>query len=143
MRKASYLMVALIPLVLLPASACRSHPKGMESLRWLTDGEKDKAIETALNTHEAMETSEKYGVTRTSIGWVAVEWRDGGAEFYGFDYEMMAKVPGQVPETVEFYVRVEIYFGEPERVLLRVTINPDTGKVAHIQSYPLKTLPSG
>ncbi len=48
----------------------------------------------------------------------------------------------QVPETAEFYARVDIYFGEPERVLLRVAINPDTGKVAHIEDHALKTLPS-
>ena len=118
------------------------HPKGMESLRWLTDEEKDKVIEIALNTPEAIEMSEEYGVNKTGISWVGIVWLGNHAsELWGLDYEMVTKIPDNVPETAEFYSQVEIYFGEPERVLMRVAINPDTGKVAHIETHGLKKLP--
>jgi len=123
-----------------PTPATETHPKGMENLRWLTNDEKDKVIEIALNTPEAIETSKKYPVSKTSIGWVAIEWQNG-VGMHGFDYEMVSEVPDNVPETAEFYSRVEIYFGEPERVLMRVAINPDTCKVARIMTHPLKRLP--
>jgi hypothetical protein len=117
-----------------------SHPEGMESIRWLTDEEKDKVIEIALNTPEATDMSKEYGVNKTGISWVAIEWQNG-VSMHGFDYEMVSKVPDNVPETAEFYSRVEIYFGEPERVLMEVAVNPDTCKVARIITHPLKRLP--
>ena len=116
-------------------------PKGMKSLRWLTEAEKERVIEIALNTPEAIEISEEYDVNKTSISWVAIVWRYNASELWGLDYEMVGKIPDNVPETAEFYSRVEIYFGEPERVLMRVAINPDTGKVAHIETHGLKKLP--
>jgi len=137
----SALIVVLATIVVSIFVVYIHHPKGMESLRWLTDEEKDKVIEIALNTPEAIEIGKEYGINRTSISWVAIVWRYNASELRGLDYEMVDKIPGNVPETAEFYSRVEIYFGEPERVLMRVAVNPDTGEVAHVETHPLKTLP--
>jgi hypothetical protein len=54
---------------------------------------------------------------------------------------MVDKIPDNVPESAEFYSRVEIYFGEPEQLLLRVAVNPDTGEVANVEAHGLKILP--
>jgi hypothetical protein len=99
-------------------------------------------IDIALNTPEAIEARETYGNYRTMLGWVAIVWQGSNAsELWGLDYEMVDKIPDNVPESAEFYSRVEIYFGEPERVLLRVALNPDTGEVANVEAHGLKILP--
>ena len=54
---------------------------------------------------------------------------------------MVDKIPENVSESAEFYSRVEIYFGEPEQLLLRVAVNPDTGEVADVEAHGLKILP--
>jgi hypothetical protein len=143
-KKYTLLLVLTIILVAILASifvVCTHHPKGMDSLRWLTDEEKDKVIEIALNTPEAIEIGKEYGINRTSISWVAIVWRYNASELWGLDYEMAGKIPDNVPKSAEFYSRVDVYFGEPERALMRVAVNPDTGEVAHVETHPLKNAP--
>jgi hypothetical protein len=116
--------------------------RGMESPRWLTDAEKERVVEIALGTPQAIEAKETYGTYRIILGWVGIVWRvNHASELWGIDYEMVDNVPDNVPQSAEYYSRVDIYFGEPERVLLRVAVNPDTGKVAHVEAHGLKILP--
>ena len=118
------------------------HPQGMERLKWLTEEEKGKVIDASLSTPEAVAAKETYGTYKTMLGWVGIVWRGSHpAELWGFDYEMVDNIPRNVLEAAEFYSRVEIYFGEPERVLLRVAVNPDTGEVANVETHGLKLLP--
>lgn len=125
-----------------PTPAKDSHPEGMESLRWLTEAEKAKAIEIALNTPEAKEARGKYGVYRTGFGWLAIKSNEsGGSSLWGFDYEMVDNIPENIPRDAEFYSQVEIYFGEPEQLLMRIAVNLDTGEVAHVERHGLKILP--
>jgi len=119
------------------------HPEGMKSLRWLTDAEKEKVIEIALNTPEAAGARETYSLYETSLRWVAIVWHNHGAELWGLDYECIKDegVPANVPESAEFYSQVVFDFGEPPQLELRVAINPDTGKVAYVEGDPLKIIP--
>ena len=118
------------------------HPQGMERLKWLTEEEKGKVIEASLSTPEAVAAKETYGTYKTMLGWVGIVWHGSHpAELWGLDYEMVDNIPDNVSETAEFYSRVDIYFGEPERVLLRVAVNPDTGEVANVETHGLKLLP--
>ena len=144
MEKKSWLAASLLITVAILVSGCSGHPKGMKSLRWLTDAEKDRVIEIALNTPQALGLLETESYYETSVRWAAINWRnDHAAELWGLDYEDVdGGVPGRVPESAEFYSQVVIYFGEPARYLLRVAINPDTGKVAHIEVHGLKLLPT-
>ena len=93
---------------------------------------------------EALSLLEKESQYETSVKWMAISWLDH--EFYVLDYESVDKgVPATVPELAEFYSQVEIYIGEPAyypKYLLSVAINPDTGKVAHVEQYGLKKLPT-
>jgi len=117
-------------------------PEGMKSLRWLTEEEKAKVIEIALNTPEAKEARERYSIYKTGLRWVAIMKNEsGGLSLWGFDYEMVENVPETIPEEAAFYSQAEILFGEPEQVLLRVAVNPDTGEVAHVEEHGLKILP--
>ena len=126
------------PSTIVPAE----HPEGMKSLRLLTEAEKAKAIEIALNTPEAKEARGKYGVYRTGFGWMAIKNNEsGGSSLWGFDYEMVDNIPENIPRDAEFYSQVEIYFGEPEQLLMRIAVNLDTGEVAHVERHGLKILP--
>lgn len=141
MKKRLWLAASLLVVMALLVGGCGGHPEGLKSLRWLTEAEKAKVIDIALNTPEAVEARETYGNYKTMLSWVAIKWRGNAAELWGLDYEMVDKIPDNVPESAEFYSRVEIYFGEPEQVLLRVAVNPDTGGVANVEAHGLKILP--
>ncbi|MFC1987415.1 hypothetical protein ACFLVH_02595 [Chloroflexota bacterium] len=141
--KRLWLVASLILAVLLLAS-CAGHPRGMKSLRWLTDAEKERVIEIALNTPEALQAREAYGPYTTSLGWVAVNWRNG-SDHFGLDYEyeqLDQWIAEHVPESAEYYSQVIIDFGEPPQSELRVAVNPDTGKVAYVGQYGLKKPPA-
>jgi len=118
------------------------YPEGMKSLRWLTDAEKDRVIEIALNTPEAKEAREKYGVYRTGFSWVAIKSNEsGGLNLWGLDYEMVDKIPENIPRDAKFYSQVEIYFGEPEQLLMRIAVDLDTEKAVRVDRHGLKILP--
>lgn len=123
------------------------HPKGMESLRWLTDAEKDRVIEIALNTPEALALLETETYYEASVRWVAINWlNDHAAALWELDYEEAdGGVPEGVPESWELYSQVEIYIAGATyypMYLLRVAINPDTGEVAHVEVHGLKKIPA-
>ena len=144
MRKKLWLAASLLITMAILVGGCSGNSKGMKSLRWLTDAEKDRVIEIALNTPQALRLLGEESHYETSVKWVAINWlNDHADELWELDYEDVdGGVPERVPESAEFYSRVEIYFGEPAYYLLRVAINPDTGKVAHIEVHGLKLLPA-
>ena len=148
MRKKLWLTASLLITVAILVSGCSGHPEGMKSLRWLTDAEKDRVIEIALNTPEALGLPGTETYYEASVEWVAINWvNDHAADiFWGLDYEDVdGGVPEHVPESAEFYSQVEIYIAGATyypMYLLRVAINPDTGKVAHIEVHGLKLLPT-
>jgi hypothetical protein len=156
-RKRLWLAASLLVVIALLAGGCAEpvpnpqpapevlpaeHPNGMKSLRWLTDAEKERVIEIAFNTPEAARARETYGLYETSLRWVAIVWHNYGAELWGLDYECIDEgVPANVPESAEFYSQVVFDFGKPPQLELGVAIDPDTGKVAYVEGYPLKILP--
>ncbi|MDP2730851.1 MAG: hypothetical protein Q8O55_10275 [Dehalococcoidales bacterium] len=145
MRKRLWLTAILLVIVVLLAG-CAGHPKGMKSLRWLTDAEKEKVTEIALNTPEAVQAKNNYGTYTTSLDWVAIDWHDHAFDSFGIDYdyqqpESQKWISEHVPKSAEFYSEVIINFGEPPQLESRVAINPDTGKVANIQQFGLKLPP--
>ncbi len=143
-RKRLWLVASLLVIAALLAGGCAGHPKGMKSLRWLTDAEKEKMIEIALKTPEALSLLEKESHYRASVGgWVAINWFGNETVGHGLDYDWVDKeIPADVPESAEFFSQVEIYFGEPAHYLLQIAINPDTGKVALVLVHGLKTIPT-
>jgi len=140
-----------------PTEQSSEHPEGMKSLRWLTDTEKDKVIEIALNTSQALKQLEKYSHYETNLSWIAIVWDSSEySEYWGLDYEWVDEdvlppppdemppgiVLATVPESAEFYSRVVINFGEPPQWQVMAAINPDTGKVALVEEYPFRTGPT-
>ncbi len=143
-------------------SGCARHPEGMKSLRWLTDAEKDRVIEIALNTPQALKQLEKYSQYKTSLSWIAIVWDSAEyeySEYWGFEYEVVETgiprgyseiitsdgekiVSFGVPEEAEIYSRVTINFGEPPRWQVSVAVNPDTERVALVEENPFRTGPT-
>ena len=112
------------------------------NLRWLTEEEKARVIEIAMNTPEAKEAIERYGVYRTGLGWVAIKQnKSGGKSISTFDYWMVENVPEYIAEDAKFYSQAEIYFGEPEQLLMRIAVDLDTEKAVNIETHGLKILP--
>ena len=122
------------------------HPEGMKSLRWLTDAEKDKVIEIALNTSQALKQLEKYSHYETNLSWIAIVWDSSEyeySEWRGIDYEWETDDNLRlVSASAEFYSRVVINFGEPPRWQVSVAVNPDTEKVALVEENPFRTGPT-
>jgi hypothetical protein len=157
MRRTVWLVTSLLVVMTLLVGGCAGHPQGMKSLRWLTDAEKTKVIEIALNTPEAKKAREEYGVYGASLSWLAVRWSGADyEEYWGLDYEWVDEevlppppedmppdmVFTPIPESAEFYSRVTLRFGEPPQWQVSVAINPDTGKVALVEENPFRTGPT-
>jgi hypothetical protein len=143
MKKGLLLVFGLLVASVLLTGGCFGHPKGMESLRWLAEAEKEKVIEIALNTSAAEEASETYGVYTTELRWVGIFWFKGKAVLWEMDYDSVEYwLPGDASESFQFYSQVVIDFGEPPQEELRVAVNPDTGKIANITKYRFGTSPA-
>ncbi|MFQ6122812.1 MAG: hypothetical protein ACE5LA_07145 [Dehalococcoidales bacterium] len=135
--------VAFVEEYLYQATPFSQHPAELtRNLKWLTEEEKAKVIEIAMNTAEAKEAVERYGVYRTGLSWVAIKQNEsGGKSIWSFDYEKVENIPEMIPEDAKFYSRVEIYFGEPEQLLMRIAVDLDTEKAVNIETHGLKILP--
>jgi hypothetical protein len=144
MRRTLWLVVILLLVVVLPMAGCAGHPKGMKSLRWLTDAEKEKVIEIAMNTREALKQLEKDSHYDAKMSWIAIVWNDSEvSEWRGIAYDW-EKDPNLslVSETAEFYSQVVINFGEPPQWQVYVAVNPDTGKAVFVHENPFRTGPT-
>jgi len=143
------------PTAEVPVPARESRPAGMKSLRWLTDNEKAKMVEIALNTPEALKYLKESQPYKTYLSWIAIDWYNSGS-YWGLDYDWVEEkvlppppkdippgiVISAVPESAEFYSRVIINFGEPPQWQVGVAINPDTGKVTMVEQNPYRTGPT-
>ncbi|MFC2051790.1 hypothetical protein ACFLT4_03585 [Chloroflexota bacterium] len=127
-----------------PTPAEESHPEGMESLRWLTEAEKAKVIEIALNETKAAKYLKEYSQYSTSLRWTAIVWENSGySEWRGIRYEWKTDENFKyVPESAVYYSRVVVNFGEPPQWQVMAAINPDTGKVALVEENPFRTGPT-
>lgn len=140
------------------------HPTDFpENLRWLTEEEKEIAIEIALSTPAALEWRQKEGQYKASIGWIALIPSSSGEGYSGyrkFEYEIVEKgiprgtvdvtPPGSperivsvgVPEDAEIYPDVTIVFGEPAKWIVSVAVDLKAGKVVYDEDYPFRTGPT-
>ncbi len=136
------------------------HPRDFpENLRWLTDEEKVKLVEIALNTPKAQEWLQKESQYKTGISWLALNPNPEGEGYSGyrrFDYDIVATgiprgkvditpegsseriVSEGVPEDAEIHPSVTIWFGEPTEWVVSVAVDIDSEKVVLEESYPAR-----
>lgn len=133
-----------------------------ENLRWLTDAEKDKLIEIALNTSRAQECLQEGSEYTTDISWIALTPADTGKGYSGyriFDYEIVAEgiprgtvditppdsperiVSVGVPEEAEIYPCVHIDFAEPSALVVMSAIDLDAEMTVYSDYYPQRRGP--
>ena len=120
------------------------HPEGMKSPRLLTDKEKEKVIEIALKTPEALKQLEKDSHYDAKLSWIAIVWENSEySEWWGIDYDWKTDPNlSLVSGAAEIYSRVVINFGEPPQWQVMAAINPDTGRVALVEENPFRTGPT-
>ena len=134
-----------------------------ENLRWLTEEEKEKAVEIALGASVAQEWRQRESQYETFIDWIALNPSSSGEGYSGyrrFEYEIVAEgiprgtvdvtPPGSperivsvgVPEDAEIYPNVTIRFGEPAKWIVSVAVDLGAEKVVYDEGYPFRTGPT-
>jgi hypothetical protein len=110
-----------------------------DSMRWLTDDEKDKVIEIALSTSEALRELEEESVYKAEVDWIAMD----NSTWWVLDYETVeAGIPAYVPKSAVIYPRVLIHFGEPEQWQVMVAVDLDTEEVVFVEENPARNGPT-
>jgi hypothetical protein len=132
-----------------------------KNLRWLTDEEKAKITEIAMNTDTAQEWLQKESQYKTAIDWIALYPDPEGEGFSGyerFEYEIVEKgiprgtvdwtPPGStvkvvsigVPEDAEIYPCVTIWFDK--KWVVSVAVDVESGIIKYEEDYPYRTGPT-
>ncbi len=115
-------------------------------LRLLTDAEKAKAIQIALNTPEAREL-EKYSLSKTDFSWHAIVWEESVIKNQReMNYDVLT--PSQILPSEIIYPHLKLHLGEIEpgypegRFLVDVTVDLVNEKaLGLVVTHPLKQLP--
>ncbi|MFC1870631.1 hypothetical protein ACFLYE_05145 [Chloroflexota bacterium] len=135
----------LLPIILIIlVSGCAGHPKGWESPRELTNNEKDRIVEIALNTPEVLKQLETNKQYKTSdVDWIAIVWDNSQWSAYWRIRPEWETDPNYnlVPESAVFYPAVTVILGDPEVWQITVAVDLDTEKSVFIQEYPAQKGP--
>lgn len=137
MKKRLWLVASLLLIMALLVGGCAS-----KAIKPLTNTEKDRFIEIALNTPEALRYLENESKYEIEVRWVALGWEDSKAtEWHPLDYEEIAD--GNLPsdrlylsQTVTIHPEVYIRVGEPVRMFISVAFDRDTQEVVHVELLP-------
>ncbi|MFC1928032.1 hypothetical protein ACFLXK_00330 [Chloroflexota bacterium] len=138
MRNRLWLAASLLVIMALLVSGC-GNPKGIKPL---TDKEKDRLIEIALDTPEALRYLKNESKYEIEVRWVALGWNDSKASsWHPMDYEEIAD--GNLPsdrrylsERVTIHPEVYIRVGEPVRMFISVAFDRDAEEVVHVELLP-------
>ena len=139
------------------------HPTDFpENLKWLTEDEKVRLIEIALNTPKAQECLEQESEYTTRLSWAALFPSSTGEGYSGyqiFEYEIVEKgiprgtvdvtpegspekiVSVGVQEDAEIYPCVHIHFVEPSVLIVMAAIDLDAEKTVYVDYYPQRRGP--
>lgn len=139
MRKGLCVAISLLVVALL-MSGC-GHSKGMNSPQELTEEEKVRVVEIALNTPQVSEWLEAEGEYEiTSLGWYAID--DG--TWWCFDYDGVETDPNRqlVPESARWYPGVTIRVGEVTITQMQIAVDLEIGKAVLVEGpYPSLSSP--
>ncbi len=110
------------------------------NFRNLSDSEKSKAIQIALNTTEAASLIQNGTPYTSTLSWVGIIWNGtNSGEVYGFDYNAVETgIPPGIPKNAIIYPRVELEFGNPPNTLIRVAVDLSAGTAVWHDVHGLK-----
>jgi hypothetical protein len=140
--------MSLLAIMALLVGGCAGHSE--RQLTALTETEKAKVIEIALDTPEVKEWLEKESKYRAELVWVAINYKD--TEPYErswmriLDYDEIEEAAELVSEWTEVYPGVVIHFastaevykmrqGEPLQFVVQVTVDLNTKKAVDVDMY--------
>ena len=138
------LHIALLCGLLICTSGCSGHPEGMKEFRKLTEEEKERLVEIALDTPEAKQSHEKYDEYAVAMFWGYLNWRLKDGEYQAGGSQLVQDTGydenpfSENDRDGELYYFVSLYFGEPSKEMVTVAINPDNEEVANVQYMGLK-----
>ncbi len=141
--KRLWLVASLLVIVaLFVAGGCAS-----KAIKPLTDNEKDRFVEIALNHPEVSKWLETADVYSTEVGWSAVGWNDSEATGWSrLEYEEIAD--GNLPkdrafpsESVTINTDVHVRVGEPTRLHIHVAFDREEKEVVAVQLMPGRGTP--
>jgi len=128
---------SLLLLMALLVASCVEYPK---RIKLLTDNEKDRLIEIALDTPEVSKWLKNGSIYKAEVGWIAIVWKNSEAgEWHVLDYEEVANgsPPQYIPESATIYPSVLIRVGEPEQVHVHVAFDQETEQVVLVELLPV------
>jgi len=132
------IIIMLFSLLNILFIGCAGHPKGLDAPRQLTDDEKGRVIEIALNTPEVQKQMETKAHYTAEVNWLAVVW-DGSqwSAYYHIDAEWETD-PNliNVPDSAIFYPYVLIHFMEPAAWQVATAVDLDKGEIVLVHEYP-------
>jgi len=139
MKKGLWWAASLLVVVALLMGGCAGHPKGMKSLRWLTDDEKDRVIEIALNSPKALEWRRRESKYEVKLEWIGITWANSEPSgVITYPYERMEKVSEELFQSSQaVFPGVSIYFGEPPQWEVNVAVDLDTETAIDALDLPL------
>jgi hypothetical protein len=136
--------ILLVCGLLICVSGCNRHPEGMKEYRRLTEEEKDRMVEIALDTPEAKTALDTFNTYSVTFGWGYVQWLKHKGEDRVTPPNVIideGQEENPVPESEregELFSEVMLYFGDPSKEMVSVAINPDTEEVARVFVMGLK-----
>ena len=136
------LALLIVPFFLASVSCTKTSTPLQPTL--LPNSKVSKAIQIALDTTEAKDLVNKGYPYQIDLNWVGIVWQGSRAsELWGLDYDVWEKgIPDNVPPSAVIYPRVDLYFGDPPEILLRIAVELSTEKAVFVDGHPLKKLPS-
>lgn len=147
MERLSTIVISIIAVILL-MSGCGGPPTGMNEFRQLTENEKDRLVEIALDTEDAKRSLERHDTYVVLFGWAEITWQKPEGEYIPREIhithedDLDENQAQNLGKKSELYADVTFYFGEPSRVRLDVIINPDTWETVHVEWMGLKPIPT-
>jgi hypothetical protein len=143
MKTKTLLITGLLVTALLLTPGCAGHPAGWTNPRELSDIEKERVTDAALDTPEIRAQLEKNPIYKTSLEWIAIVWNGSrSAEQRILDYDW-GNDPNfaLVTKSSVYYALVLFNFGEPPNWQVYIAVNPDTGTAFMVMENPFRTGP--
>jgi hypothetical protein len=131
-----WLVTSLIVVAALLTGGCTAKPKSIEPL---TDEERDRLVEIALDVPEVSEQVEKATAYKLEVKWVALVHKGLEVVDWGIltDEEAEMGIPQGFLSSFTIYPGVLVRLLSPERLQFIVAVDLDEEKVMHVEMVPI------
>jgi len=145
-KKTFLVLISIWVIASLFIAGCNRQPEGLGTPRELTDSEKAKVAEIALNSPEAsgwLQGRTDYRVG--AVDWYAIAFKDGKAEAWSIVSPGSTEVglpPPYLSQPISYYPGVTIAVGEGAITQMQIAVDLGTGKTVMVSGpYPSLSSP--